>query len=329
MDSEKRAIEMIKLASKTSFRYYQKPITVTYSGGKDSDVMLHLFEISGEPFQVHNSHTTVDAPETVYHIRKTFKRLEEKGIKCDIEMPTYKGKRTTMWQLIPEKKMPPTRLARYCCAVLKEQSCKESMIATGVRWDESNQRAERGYFEAIMKRKEDRIQITPEQLREEHYIPEYIQMDIFHTFEETKELILINDNEERRKFIERCQLKAKTVCNPIIDWDERELWNYIRSEKIEVNPLYECGFSRVGCIGCPMAGKHREFEFRRYPKYKDAYIRTFQKLVDILRDAGAITRWKNGMDVFDWYMEINNEDSEKQINIFEAYGVELEGNEPW
>ena len=84
MDLEQRAVEMIKLASKTSFRYYQKPITVTYSGGKDSDVMLHLFEISGEPFEVHNSHTTVDAPETVYHIRKTFKRLEEKGIRCRV-----------------------------------------------------------------------------------------------------------------------------------------------------------------------------------------------------------------------------------------------------
>ena len=323
MDLEQRAVEMIKLASKTSFRYYQKPITVTYSGGKDSDVMLHLFEISGEPFEVHNSHTTVDAPETVYHIRKTFKRLEEKGIRCRVEMPTYKGERTTMWKLIPEKKLPPTRLARYCCAVLKEQSCKNSMIATGVRWDESKQRSERGHFEAIMRKKEDKIKLTPEQLREEHYVPEYIQLDIFHSFEETKEMILINDNEERRKFIERCQLKAKTVCNPIIDWNERDIWNYIRAEKIEVNPLYSCGFSRVGCIGCPMAGKGREEEFRRYPKYKAAYINAFQRLVDVLKAEGLKCSWSNGMDVFNWYMEINNVETEKQIDIFEAYGIEV------
>lgn len=324
MDIEKNAIEIIKMASDTSFRYYKKPITMTYSGGKDSDVMLHLFEISGVPFEVHNSHTTVDAPETVYHIRKVFKRLEEKGIKCTIERPTYKGKPTTMWQLIPQKKLPPTRLARYCCSVLKEASCKNSMISTGVRWEESLQRAGRNQFEAIMPKKEDAIMLSAEQLRNEYYLPEYIQMNMFETLEETQEMILINDNEKRRKFIERCQIKAKTVCNPIIDWKTKEIWEYINAEKIEVNPLYGCGFSRVGCIGCPMAGKHREFEFERYPKYKMAYIRAFQKLVDVLRAERLECRWKTGEDVFDWYMEINNTDENTQIDIFEAYGVELE-----
>lgn len=181
-----------------------------------------------------------------------------------------------------------------------------------------------GKFEAIMPRKEDAIRLTPEQLREETYIPEYIQMDIFHTLEESKEMILINDNEQRRKFIERCQLKAKTVCNPIIDWSVRELWEYIRAEKIEVNPLYECGFSRVGCIGCPMAGKHREFEFAKYPKYKQAYTRAFQRLVDKLKAEGAQTTWKSGEDVFNWYMEFNDKSEGKQMEIFEAYGVAMD-----
>lgn len=325
MDIEQNAVEMIKLASSTSFRYYDKPITMTYSGGKDSDVMLHLFEISGVPFQVHNSHTTVDAPETVYHIREVFKRLEEKGIKCTIEKPTYKGEPTTMWKLIVQKKMPPTRLVRYCCSVLKEASCNNSMIATGVRWDESQQRAGRNQFEAIMPKKEDAVRLTAEQLRNEFYLPEYIQMDIFHTLEETQEIILINDNEKRRKFIERCQIKAKTVCNPIIDWKTKEIWEYISAEKIKINPLYECGFSRVGCIGCPMAGKHREYEFERYPKYKLAYIRAFQNLVDTLKAEGCKCSWETGEDVFDWYMEINNEDKNTQMDIFEAYGLDLEG----
>lgn len=62
MDLEQKAIERIKLASQMSLRYYDKPLVCTYSGGKDSDVMLELFIRSGVPFEAHNSHTTVDAP---------------------------------------------------------------------------------------------------------------------------------------------------------------------------------------------------------------------------------------------------------------------------
>lgn len=61
-DLEQKAIERIKIASEMSLSYYQKPLVCTYSGGKDSDVMLELFKRSGVPFEVHNSHTTVDAP---------------------------------------------------------------------------------------------------------------------------------------------------------------------------------------------------------------------------------------------------------------------------
>lgn len=91
MDLEQKAIERIRLASDLSLKHYGKPLVCTYSGGKDSDVMLELFRRSGIPFEVHNSHTTADAPQTVRHIRKVFKSLEEKGIKCEIEMPKYKG----------------------------------------------------------------------------------------------------------------------------------------------------------------------------------------------------------------------------------------------
>lgn len=131
MDIEQKAIERIKIASEMSLSNYGLPLVCTYSGGKDSDVMLELFKRSGVAFEVYNSHTTVDAPPTIYHIRKVFRDLELQGIKCTIEMPKYKGKPVTMWSLIPQKKMPPTRLARYCCAVLKETGCANRFIATG------------------------------------------------------------------------------------------------------------------------------------------------------------------------------------------------------
>ena len=72
-----KAGKTLRLAADMSKEYYGKPLVVTYSGGKDSDVLLHLAEknLNPDEFEVVNSHTSVDAPETVYHIREVFKRI--------------------------------------------------------------------------------------------------------------------------------------------------------------------------------------------------------------------------------------------------------------
>lgn len=118
MDKEQIAIERLKEAALMSERYYKKPLVVTTSGGKDSSVCVELAQRAGIDFEVSHSHTTADAPETVYFVRNEFKRLEEKGIKCTINLPVYKGKRTNMWDLIVQKMFPPTRIQRYCCSAL-------------------------------------------------------------------------------------------------------------------------------------------------------------------------------------------------------------------
>jgi phosphoadenosine phosphosulfate reductase len=282
MDKWKNAIEVFKLGSQLSQRNYGKSIVVTYSGGKDSDVLLEVAKASGERFEVHNSHTTCDAPQTVYHIRNKFRELELKGIKCTIEHPKYKGENISMWSLIPQKLIPPTRIARYCCQVLKETGCTNRMIATGVRWAESNARKQRAEFETITSRKQNSIKIN-------------------------KEIMLMNDNNEKRKLIEHCQLKSKSCCNPIIAFSENDVWELLNDLKVKTNPLYDMGYSRVGCIGCPMAGKcKRKQEFADFPKYKQLYIRAFEQMLEVRKSKKLPTQFKSGEDVFLWWMEDDN-----------------------
>lgn len=181
-DLEQTAIERLKMASKMSLRYYGQPLIVTTSGGKDSGVCVQLAINAGIPFEVQHNHTTADAPETVRFVRSEFKRLEERGIKCTISYPTYKGKRVSMWTLIPQKLMPPTRLVRYCCSVLKERGGENRMITTGVRWAESVKRKNgRGVYETL-------------------------------NSDPQKRIILNNDNDPERMLFENCRLKAKRVC---------------------------------------------------------------------------------------------------------------------
>lgn len=277
MDLEHKAIERIKMASEMSLHHYGKPLICTYSGGKDSDVMLELFIRSGIPFEVHNNHTTADAPETVRHIRKKFQKLEEHGIKCEIEMPMYKGKRTSMWQLIPIKLSPPTRTKRYCCQILKETGCKNRYIATGVRWDESAARQERQEFEKIGRTKKQKEKFT--------------------------KVMLMNDNDAKRRMSELCMQQNKMIVNPIIDWKHIDIWEYIASEKIEVCSLYEMGYDRVGCIGCPMAGKKRYKEFFDFPKYKQMYLNAFARMLKELDRKGKSHTWETPEDVYRWWLE--------------------------
>lgn len=277
-DLEAKAIERLKTASEMSLNIYDQPLMITYSGGKDSDVLLLLAERAGIPYEVCHSHTTADAPQTVYYVRDTFKRLEAKGIKCTVAHGMYKGKRTSMWSLIPQKKMPPTRLIRYCCSVLKETAGNNRFIATGVRWAES------------VKRKN-----TAGIYEEKNYHKNH-----------NERIILTNDNDDKRKVVETCYLKRKMAVNPIVDWTDMDVWDYLHEAGVKGNPLYCMGMKRVGCVGCPMAEKNREFEFRLFPKYRALYVKAFDKMLKVRREAGLTERnfapWRNGEDVMRWWL---------------------------
>lgn len=289
MDKQQKAIERIKMASEMSLFHYGKPLVCTYSGGKDSYVMLELFKRSGVPFEVHNSHTTADAPQTVRHIRKVFRELELQGIPCEIEMPTYKDERTSMWKLIPQKLMPPTRLVRYCCEILKETGCENRFIAQGVRWDESIKRREWGKISAPKER--------------------------IHTSTKT----MMSDNTESRRVTELCMLKHKMAVNPIVDWTYSDIWDFIRAEHIEVCELYHCGYDRVGCIGCPMAGKKRWKEFADFPAYKKLYLHAFDRMLQERERRGKESKWKTGEEVFAWWMEDKNIPGQMSLEDMEGF----------
>ena len=271
------AVRRLQEAAEMSQALYEKPLVVAYSGGKDSDTILKLAQIAKIPFEVLHNHTSADAPETVYHVRNKFRELELSSIKCDIDYHVQPdGKRVTMWNLIPRKLMPPTRLMRYCCSELKEGGGKDRFIITGVRWAESAARKKnRGSLEVIARRKE-------------------------------RSLILSNDNDEDRRLFENCQMAGKRVVNPIIDWTTEDVLDFCKAEKVNLCPLYADGWHRVGCIGCPMAGKKRYIEFARYPAYKKAYIAAFDRMIEERKRRDMMkgfTMGDTGVDVFHWWME--------------------------
>ena len=51
-------------------------------------------------------------------------------------------------------------------------------------------------------------------------------------------------------------------------------------------------------------GKKRVYEFNKYPKYKSAYIRAFDRMLIARHESGLpTTHWKTAEDVFEWWIE--------------------------
>lgn len=125
-DKIQASIRRIQIAAHIAERHGE-PLTVCFSGGKDSQVMLHLVQRSGVPFHAVYNVTTIDHPRNVNFIRKHYPQVEF------IHPPL------NFWQLIEKKKMLPSIWKRFCCAYLKEYY-GGVVRAMGVRREESSAR---------------------------------------------------------------------------------------------------------------------------------------------------------------------------------------------
>jgi len=242
-----------------------------FSGGKDSISSYLVLVRSGIPFIPVYSLTSVDPPELIYYILRVFNPwAKSKGYPVVIfakynvwKSGPNKGNLKTMWSLLSNRAIPPSRLKRYCCDELKERTGQEGdTIFTGVRWEESKARRER-------------------------------QVINFY--------------------------KGNIMVRPIVDWSEVEVWSYILENEIPYCELYDKGFNRLGCIGCPL-GSNQKKELALYPNFRKLYIRAFNNMVIYRNRKGLrMDGWKKGEDVIKWWIgdcEVQRKEIDGQCTMF-------------
>jgi phosphoadenosine phosphosulfate reductase len=98
---------------------------------------------------------------------------------------------------------------------------------------------------------------------------------------------------------------------PIVYWTDDDIWNYIRQNNMAYCELYDQGFKRLGCVGCPMGNQHRDFE--RWPRYEAAWKKAGKKHFDNFKGTKTkrgLDRWIDKFQTFDdfWNQWIRNDD---------------------
>ncbi len=262
------SVELLQKAEKIALNYdAEQGYYLAFSGGKDSQVLYHMTQLAGVKFQGHMNLTSVDPPEVIRFVKKNYPEVE-------LIKP---GK--SIFQHAVEKQILPTMRVRWCCAEYKETAGAGKVTLIGIRKAESSRRAKRNEVE-INNRKFSGDLGGLEEYRQEQKAKRARR--------KSKEQGVNITNADEEKTLGCIHGKESLLISPIIYWTERDVWEFL-NEVVRVPhcSLYDEGWHRIGCIGCPMSShKQKMLENERYPHIKQGWI----KAIKAIRNGGVFKR---------------------------------------
>lgn len=201
-------------------------ILVQFSGGKDSQACLikAVKDYGKDKITAVFCDTGWEHDETYKHINNVVNTL---GVK----LVTIKSKKYKDFvDMAIRKGRFPSTMARFCTSELKVipmidyilSQDDSFIIIQGIRAKESTSRAKLDM--------------------ECSYFKEYFNSEVKGLY-------------HKKAVLEWCKTHDASVLRPIFNWSAQEVIDYILASGQRPNPLYERGFSRVGCFPCIMCRK--------------------------------------------------------------------------
>lgn len=257
------SIALLQKAEKLALRYDSEDgFYLAFSGGKDSQALYHIAEMAGVKFKAHFSPTTVDPPQLIRFIRRNYPDVE------------FAKVRKNIYQVAVEKQILPSMRIRWCCAEFKESAGAGKVTLIGIRHQESARRSKRkevevsgrkfsGHLDEFEKWSEERMRKKYKNLNQDQF-----------SYDKEKEIRCING-------------KDSILISPIIDWTERDVWEFLNDVvKVPHCELYDKGYKRIGCILCPMSNpKQKQRELKDFPYVKEKWL---QAIAEIRNSGGVL-----------------------------------------
>ena len=228
---------------------------LAFSGGKDSQTLYHIAQLAGVRFEGHMNLTSVDAPEVIRFVRKHYPEVE-----------LIKPK-DSIYHVAERKQLLPTKKVRWCCEEYKEHAGAGKVTLIGIRRQESSRRKKRNEVEIDSRKYSGTL-------------------DGLDEYRKAKGINITNATEETT--IGCISGKESLLISPIINWTERDVWKFLNDVvRVPHCELYDQGFHRIGCIGCPMSNpRQKRIENERWPHVRRNWI----KAIISIRHGGGISQ---------------------------------------
>lgn len=255
------SIELCRKAAKIAPMYDDEGyLWLAFSGGKDSQALIHIAQLAGVKFKAYFSPTSVDPPEVIRFIRKNYPEVGFNPLKKSIYSEFLKNK------CLPSMKI------RWCCAEFKEKGGANKVVLVGVRNSESVKRSKRkevevtgykfsGDFDGFNEWSEERRIKKQKKLDKDK-----AQFDQF--------------SEHKEQMVTCINGKDKIVVSPIIHWSDDDVWDFL-NDVVQVPhcELYDKGHTRIGCIMCPMSKKSQILkDIEEYPHVYEKWVKAIMQL---------------------------------------------------
>lgn len=254
------SVELLQKAEKIALNYdAENGYYLAFSGGKDSQALYHMTQLAGVKFQGHMNLTSVDPPEVIRFVKRNYPEVE-----------LIKPKKS-IFQIATEKQILPTMRVRWCCAEYKETAGAGKVTLIGIRKAESSRRAKRNEVE-ISNRKFSGDLDGLEEYRQEQKAKRARR--------KSKEQGVNITNADEEQTLGCIHGKESLLISPIIYWTEQDVWEFLNDVVMVPHcSLYDEGWHRIGCIGCPMSShKQKMLENERYPHVKRGWIKAIKAI---------------------------------------------------
>lgn len=259
------SVELLRKAERIALMYDNTDgYYLAFSGGKDSQALYHVAQLAGVKFKGHMSLTSVDPPQVIRFVKRQYP---------DVELIKPK---MSMFDKAIERGILPTMRVRWCCADFKESAGAGKVTLIGVRAAESARRAKRHEVEVKSRKYSGDLE----------GFDAWSQAEIEKKLSKTKRKVNEDEFSVKTDNEVRCiNGKDSILISPIFQWTEGDVW-YFLNDIVNVPhcELYDMGYSRIGCILCPMSNKKsKQRDMKMFPHVKRGWI----KAIKAIRSGGV------------------------------------------
>lgn len=255
------SIALLRKAESLALKYdHDDGFYLAFSGGKDSQCLYHVAQLAGVRFKAHFSPTSVDPPQLIRFIKRNYPDVEFRHIEQSI------------YDVAVKQGILPTMTVRWCCSIFKETSGAGKVTLIGIR-----------HAESVKRSKRNEVEITGHKFSGD--------LDGFNNWSKEqieKKFKGVNHDQfsiDKETEVKCISGKDTIAISPIINWDDRDVWDFLNGMDIEHCELYDAGYKRIGCILCPMSSrKGKVRDIHDFPHVKEKWI----KAIMAIRNRGGM-----------------------------------------